>query len=247
MILDKDFNAFCNVYYKEAFKVADITVARFIGEKGPLNPAVDVELAKAMGVSEALEKVYTYYDDEREGKASVKTFLSNVVYEKVYSALKKEVRYVNKKSDLDKPNTREGLSLKDLDVEGNNLTKEELIVELDKYVQKLKGIDQVILYNWMSCSKAEYLKKTLEELGWEDTKRNRNVISVRCHNAFEKLKKKMADKKEVFLEVASRVDEGKKSRPVTERGMAPKRRKIVNNLDFDRLSASLKRKLSRIM
>ena len=57
----------------------------------------------------------------------------------------------------------------------------------------------------------------------------------------------MADKKEVFLEVANRVDEGKKSRPATERGMAPKRRKIVNNLDFDRLSASLKRKLSRIM
>ena len=248
MILDKDFNTFCNAYYKEASKVADITVANFIGEHGTLDPAVDIDYAKDSGIWEALEKVYSSYDDEREDKASVKTYLSTVVFSKVHSALMKEVRHVNKKSKLEKPNTKEGLSLKDLDVEGNNLTKEELIVELDKYVQKLKGIDQVILYAWMLYPKGTYLEKALEELDMDDTLRNRNFISVRCHNAIEKLRKKMADKKEIFIEVAERVDMAQKSEPALERGMAPKRRKkIVNNLDFDRLSASLKRKLSRIM
>lgn len=247
MVLDKDFNAFCNAYYKEASKVADITVAKFIGEHGTLNPSVDIDLAKDTGIWEALEKVYSSYDEEREDKASVKTYLSTIVHNKVYSALMKEFRIVHKKLKLEKPNTKEGLSLKDLDVVGNHLTKEELIAELEKYVKKLKGIDQVILYNWLDCSKKNYLAKTLEELGWEDTKRNRNVISVRCHNAFVKLKKKLADKKEAFLEVAERVKVDKTFQPKTE-SMAPKRRKkIVNNLDFDRLSASLKRKLSRIL
>lgn len=50
-------------------------------------------------------------------------------------------------------------------------------------LKKLNGVDQVILRCWMVYPKGEYTDMAIEELGWDDNKRTRNVVNVRCNRA----------------------------------------------------------------
>ena len=54
-------------------------------------------------------------------------------------------------------------------------------------LKELSGVDQIILNCWMVHKRSEYTRYAIEELGWEDTPRNRNVVHVRCNRAIEML------------------------------------------------------------
>ena len=70
MEINLDYKTFCDLYYKDAEKVADITVAEHIKRHGKLNPYIDVELAKDLGI----------------GRGQAKEFIDN--YFAVYSGVK---------------------------------------------------------------------------------------------------------------------------------------------------------------
>lgn len=91
MAIAGSFDVFCKKHYKEALKVAEKTVAKFINDmdnKGPLRN-MDIELIKSAGVYNGLEAAFKNYDENREGKASIKTYLSTIVWKKVLSELEK--------------------------------------------------------------------------------------------------------------------------------------------------------------
>lgn len=90
MKIDLDYSSFCDIYYQDAEEVADITIAEHIKKHGQLNPYIDVDVVKDLGISYGLEKVYNTYDVDHESKAGVKTFLSTVVHNCVLTELGKE-------------------------------------------------------------------------------------------------------------------------------------------------------------
>ena len=57
MKIDLDYSSFCDIYYKDAEEVADITIAEHIKKHGQLNPYIDVDVVKDLGISYGLEKV----------------------------------------------------------------------------------------------------------------------------------------------------------------------------------------------
>ena len=65
--------------------------------------------------------------------------------------------------------------------------KEDLIAEMLDCLKKLNGVDQVILGCWMVYPKGEYTDMAIEELGWDNNKRTRNVVNVRCNRAIAML------------------------------------------------------------
>ena len=204
MNIELDYKTFCDVYYKAAEQVADITLAEHIKKHGQLNPYIDVELVKDLGISYGLEKVYNNFDVDHESHAKVKTFMSKVVRNCVLTELAKESTAVGAKR-------RHGKSVDSMVLAANiggNLTslqsfsgsfqtsgryekKEDVIAKMLECLKKLNGVDQVILNCWMLYPKGEYIGMALEELGWEDNKRTRNVVSVRWGRAIEILRRMM--------------------------------------------------------
>ena len=57
MKIDLDYSSLCNIYYKDAEGVAEITIAEHIKKHGQLNPYIDVDVVKDLGISYGLEKV----------------------------------------------------------------------------------------------------------------------------------------------------------------------------------------------
>lgn len=204
-----DYSSFCDHYYAEAEKMADITVAGYVKKYGPLSRYIDAELVKDMGISYALEKVYCEYDSEHESKAGIWTFMSRVVHNCVLSEMKREQRAVGGdlrdssfdfSTDPEDENEREKDNFCDyLNSAADNEAKEKLIAEVLSYVKKLKPIDQVIVSCWMTCPKGQYTDMALSELDMEDNARNRETVQRRCCRAIEGLKKKMEGKRELGL------------------------------------------------
>lgn len=216
MEINLDYKTFCDLYYKAAEKVADITVAEHIKKHGKLNPYIDVELAKDLGISYGLEKVYNNYDVDHESNAKVKTFLSTVVRNCVQTELGKESTAVGAKK-------RPGVCMDSMvlaatirgsyaslrafsntfQTSGRYEKKEDLIANMLECLKKLNGVDQVILNCWMIYPKGEYINMALEELEWEDNKRTRNVVSVRWRRAVEMLRKMMEGARSNYRDIYS--------------------------------------------
>lgn len=216
MEINLDYKTFCDLYYKNAEKVADITIAEHIKKHGKLNPYIDVELAKDLGISYGLEKVYNNYDVDHESNAKVKTFLSTVVRNCVLTELGKESTAVGAKK-------RPGVCMDSMvlaatirgsyaslrafsntfQTSGRYEKKEDLIANMLECLKKLNGVDQVILNCWMIYPKGEYIDMALEELEWEDNKRTRNVVSVRWGRAVEMLRKMMEGGRSNYRDIYS--------------------------------------------
>ena len=216
MNIELDYKSFCDMYYKAAEQVADITIAEHVKKHGQLNRSIDVELVKDLGISYGLEKVYNTYDIDHESNAKVKTYLSKVVRNCVLTELGKESTAVGAKR-------RPGKSMDSMIIVatiGGNLAslesfsgsfrtsgrfekKEDLIAKMLECLKKLNGVDQVILRCWMVYPKGEYTDMAIEELGWDNNKRNRNVVNVRCNRAITMLGKMMegirSDYRDIYI------------------------------------------------
>ena len=204
MQIDLDYKAFCDAYYNEALKVADIAIANFIGKNGQLNPAIDVQLVKDLGISYGLEKVYDTYDVDHESKAKIKTYLSTVIHNCVLTELKREISSLGVKK---RPPVPLDVMTLVATIRGGKGTlgrfsdtfltsgrfekKEKLITVMLDCVKRLNSVDQVIINCWMMFPKSEYTDMALEELGWENNKHTRNLVSARCNRAIEMLRKMM--------------------------------------------------------
>lgn len=250
MNIELDFKSFCELYYDAAVKTADITIADNIKKNGPISQYIDVELVKDLGISYALEKVYCKYDVDHESKARITTFLSTVVHNCVLTELGKEstkVQAGKRKGKFDfsqDPGSGFGRGMggfKDYIESGRKFEKkEELIKEMLVCMKKLSAVDQVILNCWMNYKKSEYTGLAIKQLGWEDTKKTRNVVQVRCNRAIEMLQKMMsgvrADYRDIYV---SPVGE-KKSEQTSE----PKIRSDVDQNYMRRYQRAAKKSIS---
>ena len=203
MKIDLDFKTFCDLYYEDAKKAAERTIAGQVAKHGKLNAAIDVDLVKDLGVSYGLERVFNTYDVDHESKARIRSYLYVVVHNCVLTELGKEstaVRAKKRKQTMadftqddyapGRPGTKKGF--RDyIEYSGKFERKEELIAKMLECLKKLNGVDQVILDCWMNYPKARYAEEAIYQLGLEDNLRTRNMISVRCFRAIEKLQSMM--------------------------------------------------------
>lgn len=214
MNLSIDYKTFCELYYRDAMQVADITIANHIKKYGQPSRAIDLDLVKALGVSYGLEKVFIKYDIGHESHAQVTTYLSRVVHNCVLTELGKE-------STASGAGKRSGESAETVMDRGKGgpdspgefrdyirsvhkyEKKEELIADMLACMKKLNVVDQVILHCWMVYSKGEYTAMAIGELGWEDNANTRNVIQARRNIAIKKLGEMMDDHREEYISVIS--------------------------------------------
>ena len=203
MKIDLDYKTFCALYYDDARKAADKTIAGQVAKHGKLNAAIDVELVKDLGISYGLERVYNTFDVDHESKARVRSYLYTVVHNCVLTELGKESTAVQAKKrkqsmadfvqdpyTLGRPGAQRGF--RDyIEYSGKFERKEEMIAQMLVCLKKLNGVDQVILDCWMNYPKSEYAAEAIFQLGLEDNLRTRNMVSVRCFRAIEKLQSMM--------------------------------------------------------
>ena len=163
---------------------------------------MDVDLVKDVAVSYALEKVYCKYDVDHEGASSISGFLYRVVFNCVMSELKKEGTLAGKKDVFEGDKLSDNalsVLFNDPEVEEKSRKREELIQDMLACMKKLQPVDQVILKCWMLFKRGDYTREAIEELGWEDTPRTRNVVNVRCTRAFDTLRGMMMPMRELYV------------------------------------------------
>ena len=219
MIIDLDYKSFCELYYSVAMQAADKTISGHIAKYGPLNAAIDVDLVKDLGVSYGLERVFYTYDVDHESKSKIRSYLYVVVHNCVLTELGKEssavkakkrkmsmVDFFQDQGTFERPGGLGGF--RDyLEYSGRYERKEELIAQMLLCLKKLNGVDQVILDCWMNYPRSEYAEQAIEMLELEDSVRTRNMISVRCFRAIEKLQKMMtgirSDYRDIYVSLRS--------------------------------------------
>ena len=268
MNIDLDYQTFCDTYYDGAVQIADITIAEHIKAHGQLNPYIDVTLVKDLGVSYGLEKVYNTFDVDHESKAKIKTYMSKVVRNCVLTELGKESTAVGAKKRPGKPidsmllaaTIRGGnASLESFSgtfkTSGRFQKKEELIAKMLECLMKLNGVDQVILRCWMVYPKGEYTDMAIEELGWDDNKRTRNVVNVRCNRAMAMLGKIMggarSDYRDIYVPSIRQTSEQPSVQKVqsdndynfVRRRQRAARKSITSGIDYRDLAKSLSSRL----
>ena len=266
MNIDMDYRTFCELYFLEAEEVADITIDKHVSEHGPIDPKIDVDLVKDLGVSYALDKVFETYDVDNKNRASIKTFLSVVVRNKVLNELSKARTEAKKKRRSDDPAgdlyiegsfraNEDSYGLLDaLKVKGKFEKKEELIAAMHSCMAKMNPVDVAIIKIWSNYPRFEYTAAALDELGWEDTPRTRNMVQVRCSKAIDSLGKRMEKYREDFLNVYSTPEKMPEEKTIG--GPRPKthsdvdynfvrrrrraaRKSITSGIDYSDLAASL--------
>lgn len=266
MNIDMDYRTFCDLYFKEAEEVADITIANHVSKHGAIGQNIDVDLVKDLGVSYALDKVFETYDVDNKNKASIKTFLSVVVRNKVLNELEKARTEAKKKRRTDDPASdlyKEGSFRADEDsyglldglkIEGKFKKKEDLIAAMHSCMAKMNPIDVRIIDIWSNYPRFEYTAAVLDELGWEDTPRTRNMVQVRCTRAIGSLGKRMEKYREDYLDVCSTPEKMPEEKTIG--GPRPKthsdvdynfvrrrrraaRKSITSGIDYSNLATSL--------
>ncbi len=231
-----DYKSFCETYLEAARQVADITIAEHIRKHGPLNPGIQVDNVKALGVEDGLKKAFDNYDGDHESRATVKTFLSRVVRNCTLSALKREGKEVctNLPPDFSFESFAETFRTSD-----QSAKKEELIAKMLDCIKKLNREDQLLFQCWLDNPKG-YIDNVLEELGWDDTPRTRNVVSVRFNRAIARLGKKMDAHRAEYHDVAENPAREKKE--VLEHNIKRERTvkaELTSRIDYNRLAEIL--------
>ena len=201
MNIQVDYQSFCDAYYKAAEQVADITIAEYIKKHGELNRGIDIELVKDLGVSYGLEKVFSKYDIDHESNASIKTFLSTVVRNSVLTELGKEITATGAKDRSEKDFETFYGFCDSFKTRGLYERKEDLIDKMLECLKKMNGVNQVILRCWMQYQKCDYTDMALAELGWDNTDRTRNVVTVRRNHAIEKLRGMMEKERDNYDDI----------------------------------------------
>lgn len=217
------YDEFSNRYFALAMELADITIAQHIKKNGSISRYIDVELVKQVGVSLALESVYNNYDPDREGAASLKTYMGGLVHNAVISELQKAGTAVKRSHpELVKKKDKERAAIKYKGfltgvssmvnqvekrdphnyIETSDVyeRKEKVLDKMMEYLQQLSPTDQVILKYWMEDD-VNYVERTLEHFGIESSTKSHQMIRTRCNRAKERLRKLMGGTKPDYRDV----------------------------------------------
>ena len=215
MITDLSYDAFCRKFFDYAQKSANIAVSDFIEKYGEQNASIDLDLVKQISISKALENAYKKYDPN---KASIKTFLNNIIRNQISNEIGKEVTAtgVKMKFSLDESYNEGGEALSEdedslsgnYDYTGAQIgsynqeeddEKSEKKAKLSSYMEQLNPVDRIILECYL-LSGNSYTDHALERLGWDESRRElvqkrkeRAVNALRSMNEQSTLKEKQED------------------------------------------------------
>ncbi len=173
MIVSNKFNQFCRSYYDKAKKYADITIASLVSKRGPLNPRLDIESVKQIGIISSLEKAFSTYDANNASNASIDTYLSKLVHNEVLTELGKEQTKLDRFDGIKRRRPAMGTASESsgimpgakssgdtgvifepheiMDVFGAAKGKEQQIREMIRGLKQLPAIDQIVLTFWMNA------------------------------------------------------------------------------------------------
>jgi len=252
MVVNMTYDAFCWEYYDDANKIAEIAVSNHVAQFGKLDARIDVDFAKELAISYALEKVYTTFDADKNDSPKL---LNNYIYTVVHNQTLTELRKQSTQVAGGKGVSFDGLvgtaveyRVKDyIRYEGRYERKEETLEELMRNVKKLSPDDRVIIGYWME-DKSTYVQRCLEEFGMEDTKNTRNVIYIRRCRALELLGQMMGGKKPNYRDIYVHLPGGKKSgegsATPTETNLKRQRKRaatayITRNVDYRSMAEKL--------
>ena len=223
MPINITYHEFCTNYYNDAVIALNRIVKEYIADNGGINRHIDLDLVKELTLTYSLERVYQKYDVEREGAASVKTFLNKVLYNCFRTELQKqwtEAKRNHPELVKVKDKVRESIKYKGIMTgvrgvgddgskwEGHTYMgvsdlyerKEEVINKLMECVKKLNPTDQIILDCWMN-EKRNYVDTALERLGLDITNKTQTMIRARLKRAQELLGRMMGGSKPNYRDV----------------------------------------------
>lgn len=222
------YDAFCNLYVKEAMKIAtivinDINDPEGKGKENHIHPLIDQDYVKAVAVSYSLDKVYKTYDVNHESGASIHTYFNTIIRNCIISELKKawtdikhnHPEFIKVKDPAREARTQKGL-ITGIKGRGDNLVKPDAhtYIQIDgvyerkdmvhdaiaECVQKLNPMDQIILNCWQHEEK-NYVNKALELLGFEITTQSQGMIRARLKRSLAMLNKMMGGAKPDYRDI----------------------------------------------
>lgn len=189
MIENLSYNEFCNKYYMDACKAADSALVNIIKQHGAPHTSIDVDLVKDLAVTFALRKAYENYDSKKEGKSSVKTYLSKIVHNRVLTEFQKEAKGVGAgdRRSLDE-DFNEGGEYDGTFAEEDGTEQMNRLAKMLKCIDSLGEEEQVVIRCWLANSRT-YTDDALKKLGWGFERRS-DVQSLKS-KAMSELRKMM--------------------------------------------------------
>ncbi len=186
MMTDKTWEEFCELYFDEAKRLADIHIAKHCEKNGAPNKRVDLAYVKDAAVLAALEKTYAHFDNTRG--ANILTFLSRVVHNEVIDELTRQSNQAAKEQGIDDLKTTILSSADDFPRDNK-----QLILRLRAAIDKLSPSDQIILYNYLEDKKT-YIARSVQQLGTTE-----GYVSLRRFQIFQRLPRLMEMTREQYL------------------------------------------------
>lgn len=178
---------FVNAYFEKAMDIANQTIGKQIKDNGPINPRIDVEIAKTDGAIHGLDKVYEKFDVSKVKAGNTKplesllwiTVRNSVLNELGKQATAAGVKIKTKMEAIDATGKgyrfSEPMEFEKHYYETRKEEKAETLKKLDRFVRKLSVRDQRIFELWKQDPK-NYVDNALVEFGWENTQKNRDAI-----------------------------------------------------------------------
>ena len=269
MIENLTLSQFITRYYDDAVRALNKIVYDYAKANKGISPYIDLEMVKHLTIVYSLEKVYLTYDVEREGSASINTYLNKVLYNCFRSELMKQwtqvkrnhpelVKVKDKVRDSivspaviteARPAGKDG-SKRDahtyMEADGINERKEEVIGRLVECIKKLNPADQIILDCWMH-EKRNYVAAALERLGLESTTKSQSMIRQRFDRIKDRLFKMMGgakpDYRDIYIPRGEAARDAIKIEPV-ERNTARRRSRAVkkemgSQIDYQKIATEI--------
>ena len=228
MAQEISYQAFCNMYIKEAMKIASIVIKRINdpegkGKENRIHPLVDQDYVKAVAVSYSLDKVYKTYDVNHASGASISTYFNTIIERCIITELKKawtDIKRNHPEFIKAKDPVRDGMSEKRMltgirgggadlvkheahtymQVDGVYERKEKVHEAIAECIKKLNPTDQIILECW-KYEENNYVIKALELLGFEITTKSQNMVRARLKRALLSLEKMMGGAKPDYRDI----------------------------------------------
>jgi hypothetical protein len=269
MIQNLTLDQFISRYYDDAARALNKIVYDYVQANKGISPYIDLELVKQLTIIYSLEKVYLTYDVDREGAASLHTYLNKVMFNCFRSELMKQWTQVKRnhpefvkvkdkvREDMTSPAVitaakvagvdgikREAHTY--MDAYGVYERKEEVIDRLMECIKKLNPADQVILDCWMH-EKRNYVAASLERLGIENTARSQSMIRQRFDRIKDRLAKMLGgskpDYRDIYIPRGEAAKDAIKIEPV-ERNVARRRARAVKKemsaqIDYKKIAEKL--------
>ena len=269
MIENLTLSQFITRYYDDAVRALNKIVYDYAQANKGISPYIDLEMVKHLTIVYSLEKVYLTYDVEREGSASINTYLNKVLYNCFRSELMKQwtqvkrnhpelVKVKDKVRDsivspavitAARPAGKDGSKREAhtyMEAYGTNERKEEVIGRLVECIKKLNPADQIILDCWMH-EKRNYVAAALERLGLENTTKSQSMIRQRFDRIKDRLFRMMGgakpDYRDIYIPRGEAARDAIRIEPV-ERNAARRRSRAVrkemgSQIDYQKIATEI--------